>query len=80
MQRYEGNLIDNLSKGKDYIGYIQLADSPDRHEPSTSEVNYTEVFKVIHEIGYDLPVGIECVPEDGDVVRAAQRIHDADEW
>jgi len=80
MQRYEGNLIDNLRKGKDYIGYIQLADSPDRNEPGTGEVNYTEVFKVIREIGYDLPVGLECFPEDGDVVRAAQRIHDADEW
>ena len=41
MQRYEGNLIDNLRKGKDFIGYIQLADSPDRNEPGTGEVNYT---------------------------------------
>jgi len=80
MQRFEGNLIDNLRKGKEFIGYLQLADSPDRNEPGTGEVNYTEVFKAIREIGYELPVGLECNPADGDVVRAAQRIHDADQW
>ena len=80
MQRYEGNLIDNLRKGKDFIGYFQLADSPDRNEPGTGEVNYTEVFKAIKEIGYQRPVGLECFPEDGDVVRAAQRIHAVDTW
>ncbi|MCF7974956.1 MAG: TIM barrel protein [Phycisphaerae bacterium] len=80
MQRYEGNLIDNMRKGKEYIGYLQLADSPDRHEPGTGEVNYTEVFKAIKEIGYTRPVGLECNPLGGDVVRAAQRIYAADTW
>ncbi|NQV31790.1 MAG: TIM barrel protein, partial [Phycisphaeraceae bacterium] len=80
MQRYEGNLIDNMRKGKEYIGYLQLADSPDRHEPGTGEVNYTEVFKAIKKIGYTRPVGLECSPLGGDVVRAAKRIYAADTW
>ena len=80
MQRYEGNLIDNLRKGRDYIGYFQLADSPDRNEPGTGEVNYTEVFKAIKEIGYTRPVGLECFPKDRDLDRAARRIHLADTW
>jgi len=80
MQRYEGNLIDNMRKGKDYIGYLQLADSPDRHEPGTGEVNYTEVFKAIKQIGYTRPVGLECTPQGGNVVRAARRIYAADTW
>ena len=80
MQRFEGNLIDNMRKGKDYIGYLQLADSPDRHEPGTGEVNYTEVFKAIKALGYKPPVGLECNPADGDVVRAARRVYDADTW
>ena len=80
MQRYEGNLIDNMRKGKDYIGYLQLADSPDRHEPGTGEVNYTQIFKSIKQIGYTRPVGLECTPQGGDVVRAARRIHAADTW
>lgn len=80
MQRFEGNLIDNLRKGKDYIGYLQFADSPARHEPLTGEVNYTEVFKAIREIGYTGLVGAECVPKDGDQRRAAERIHAVDSW
>ena len=80
MQRFEGNLIDNMKKGKDYIGYLQLADSPARNEPGTGEVNYTKVFQAIKEIGYTLPVGLECSPQGGDVVRAARRIYAADSW
>lgn len=80
MQRYEGNLIDNLRKGKASIGYVQLADSPDRNEPGTGEVNYTQVLKAVKEIGYAYPVGLECTPQGGDVVRAARRIHAADSW
>jgi hydroxypyruvate isomerase len=80
MQRFEGNLIDNLRKGIDYVGYLQLADSPDRNEPGTGEVNYTELFKVIQELGYKRPVGLECSPKGGDVVRAAKRIYAADTW
>ena len=80
MQRYEGNLIDNMRRGKDYIGYLQLADSPDRHEPGTGEVNYTQVFKAIQKLGYTRPVGLECSPEGGDVVRAARRVYAADTW
>lgn len=80
MQRYEGNLIDNLRKGRDYIGYFQLADSPDRNEPGTGEINYTEILKAIREIGYTRPVGIECFAEDGNTLRAAQRVYLADSW
>jgi len=39
MQRYEGNLIDNLRKGKEHIGYVQLADSPDRPRAGDRQVN-----------------------------------------
>ena len=27
------------------MGYFQLADSPDRHEPGTGELNYTRVLQ-----------------------------------
>lgn len=80
MQRYEGNLIDNMRKGKAYIGYLQLADSPDRHEPGTGEVNYTELFKAIKQIGYTRPVGLECTPQGGNALRAARRVYAADTW
>lgn len=78
MQRFEGNLIDNLEKGREWIGYVQFADSPDRNEPGTGEVNYSEVFRKVREIGYTLPLGAECMPKDGDAQRAAERLHEVD--
>jgi len=74
MQRFEGNLIDNLEKGREWIGYVQFADSPDRHEPGTGEINYSEVFRKVRELGYTLPLGAECIPKDGDAQRAAERL------
>lgn len=79
MQRFEGNLIDNLEKGRRWIGYVQFADSPGRHEPGTGEVNYAEVFRKVREIGYSLPLGAECLPEGGDARRAAERLFRVDE-
>jgi hydroxypyruvate isomerase len=78
MQRTEGNLIDNLRKGVKWIGYVQFADSPDRHEPSTGEVNYSEVFRVVRELGLPLPLGAECIPQGMDTERAARRLHAVD--
>ncbi len=80
MQRFEGNLIDNMRRGRDYIGYLQFADSPGRFEPGTGEVNFTNVLQAIHEIGYNRPVGLECLPQGGDTRRAAARVHAADTW
>ena len=77
MQRYEGNLIDNLRKGRQHIGYVQIADSPDRNEPSTGEVNYATVLEAVREIGYRRPVGVECIPLEADGVAAARRVFGA---
>lgn len=70
MQRAEGNVIDNMRKGADQIGYMQLADSPDRHQPGTGEMNYKAVIKAARDLGYAGPIGLECVPKDKDDRRA----------
>lgn len=75
MQRTEGNLIDALEKGREWIGYVQFADSPGRHEPGTGEINYGEVFRKVRELGCPLPVGAECLPLGGDARRAAERLY-----
>jgi hydroxypyruvate isomerase len=78
MQRYEGNLIDNLEKGKEWIGYVQFADSPARNEPGTGEIRYSEVFRKVRELGLPLPLGAECLPKGGDARRAAERLYQVD--
>ena len=55
----EGNLISNIDRCWDEIGYFQSADNPGRNEPGTGEINYRNVFRHIHEHGYRGIVGME---------------------
>ncbi len=58
----EGNLINNIRACYDEIGSFQLGDAPGRHEPYTGEINYRNVFKAIHQLGFKGIVGMEFSP------------------
>ena len=58
-QATEGNLIDHMNAAWDYIPYFQVGDNPGRKEPGTGEINYANVFKHMHQRGYDGIVGME---------------------
>ncbi len=58
-QIQEGNLIPNIDASWDEIAYFQVGDNPGRNEPTTGEINYTNVFKHIHSKGYNGIVGME---------------------
>jgi len=58
-QIQEGNLIPNMEKAWDEIGYIQVGDNPGRKEPTTGEINYRNIFKWLHERRYDGVIGME---------------------
>jgi hydroxypyruvate isomerase len=55
----EGNLIVNIEKCWDEIGYFQSGDNPGRKEPGTGEINYRNVFKYIYDKGFEGIVGME---------------------
>jgi hydroxypyruvate isomerase len=59
MQRNEGNIINNLKAAWDEIGYLQIGDNPGRKEPGTGEMNYRNIFRFIHEKGYNGVLGME---------------------
>lgn len=59
MQRNEGNIINNIDKTWDEIGYFQIGDNPGRNEPTTGEMNYKNIFKHIHAKGYKNILGME---------------------
>lgn len=59
MQKTEGNLIHNMVLTWNEIAYIQIGDNPGRNEPTTGEINYKNVFKFIHEKGFDGVLGME---------------------
>lgn len=72
MQRYEGELIGNIRQAGDTIGYVQLADAPDRTQPGTGDVNYANVIRAVRAAGYARPIGLEFWAEDGDYARAVR--------
>ncbi len=59
MQRNEGNLIPNMDRAWDEIGYFQIGDNPGRKEPGTGEVNYKNIFKHLYEKKYQGILGME---------------------
>lgn len=54
----EGNLIPNIDLAWEYIAAFHLGDNPGRNEPTTGEINYLNIFKHIHNKGYD---GVLCM-------------------
>ena len=58
-QIQEGNLIPNIEQCWDEIGYFQIGDNPGRKEPTTGEINYSNVFKLIRSKGYKGILGME---------------------
>lgn len=58
-QIQEGNIIPNIDDAWDEIGYFQIGDNPGRKEPTTGEINYKNIFKHIHDKGWDGILGME---------------------
>jgi hydroxypyruvate isomerase len=54
----EGNIIPNIDACWDEIAAFHVGDSPGRNEPGTGEMNYRNIFKHIHDKGYQ---GVLCL-------------------
>jgi hydroxypyruvate isomerase len=54
-----GNLIPNIDLAWTEVAYYQSGDNPGRKEPGTGEVNWRNVFKHLHEKGYQGVIGME---------------------
>lgn len=64
MQRMEGDLAETLRRHIGAIAHIQIADSPQRQEPGTGEINYAFLFATLHELRYEGFVGLEYHPSE----------------
>jgi hydroxypyruvate isomerase len=62
MQRMEGNLIDTIQKNIEWIGHVQIADAPQRHQPGTGEINFRNALAALDEAGYTGYIGLEYTP------------------
>lgn len=62
MQIMEGDLIRGIECLLPWIGHIQFADNPGRHQPGTGEINFSNVFSAIDRLGYGGWVSAEYRP------------------
>ena len=55
----EGNIIPNIDSAWSEVAYFPTGDNPGRKEPTTGEMNYTNIFEHIHGKGFDGILGME---------------------
>ena len=64
-----GDLIKRFEKHLPWVGHVQIAAVPSRHEPDEGEVNYPAIFAALDRLGYGGWIGCEYRPrgktEDG---------------
>lgn len=61
-QIVHGDIAKRLERQMPWIGHIQIANPPDRHEPGAGEIDYHFIFGKLDSLGYDGWVGCEYRP------------------
>ncbi|MRT44196.1 HPr family phosphocarrier protein [Enterobacteriaceae bacterium RIT702] len=61
-QLVDGNLTHLIREYAGLYRHIQIASAPHRHEPDEGEINYSYLFNLLDEVGYDGWVGCEYIP------------------
>lgn len=61
-QRSEGDVSAKMRQYFPYIKHVQVADSPNRNEPGTGELNWRYIFGELIGLGYQGWVGCEYRP------------------
>lgn len=56
------DIVPALTLSAPYLGHIQFADAPGRHEPGTGTLDFAAIFDCLDAIGYDGWVGAEYQP------------------
>lgn len=66
LQHARGNITRTIRESLPYIGHVQIAQVPDRHEPDTAgELDYRYIFALLDKEGYDDYIGLEYKPKAG---------------
>lgn len=67
VQIVEGDIAMKVKRYLPHIGHIQIAGVPERNEPDTGEINYSYLYRLLDEVGYDGWLGCEYRPAKGTV-------------
>lgn len=61
-QIVHGDMAKRLERQMPWIGHMQIANPPGRHEPGVGEIDYHFMFETLDGLGYDGWVGCEYRP------------------
>ncbi|MBN2355113.1 TIM barrel protein [candidate division KSB1 bacterium] len=67
------DVIGDLSKNIDVIGYIHIADVPGRHEPGSGSLDFRGIYRLLKSLAYDRPIGFEFFPSNADSGAAVEK-------
>jgi len=62
LQMMEQGLAQTLAEESRWIGHIQFADFPGRHEPGTGQIDFNQLFATIQSSAYSGYIGLEYKP------------------
>jgi len=62
LQMMEQGLVQILSEESQWIGHIQFADFPGRHEPGTGQIDFDRLMAIIQSSAYSGYIGLEYKP------------------
>jgi hydroxypyruvate isomerase len=62
LQRMEGHLLETLRANIEWIGHLQFADEPGRHEPGTGAIDFAALVAAAETLGYGGYIGLEYIP------------------
>jgi hydroxypyruvate isomerase len=63
VQRMQGELLGTFAELQAWIGHVQIADNPGRHQPGTGEIHYPNIFDYMEKSGYKGYIGLEYIPQ-----------------
>ena len=76
-QRGGGNLIEKLEKNIEWVGLVHIADVPERNDPGSGEIAYTNIYRALGRLNYNRFVGMEYTPNSDPVASLKKARMDA---
>jgi len=55
-------LADAIGSRVRYVGHVQVADNPGRHEPGTGTLDWPAIMRLLRALDYDGDIGLEYLP------------------
>ena len=71
-QRGSGELLSSLQNYFEWITAVHIGDVPTRQEPGTGEINFVNIARKLHELGFDGEIGLEFSPSTNPAIVMAR--------